>query len=607
MIKQEDITVLIDKARSGDRAATKRLVEDIRPHLFEYVNRLTLDADLAHDIVQDSVVTMMEQLPSLEDSERLWPWLSTIALNKTRRYYRDNGRHQASLDRVQAKQPTCNDHDAVADAITRELRQIVLEAMRQLKPDQRTALVLRCYEQLSFREIADRTGLSEFRARALFVRAKRALGKGLARKGYGKSSLLGALLVFGKLTATSEASLAQVSVSTTTVEVGLLPVLSVLFTQKATLLTLAAAGTVSALGPVMMPSPVPDVPMAYSAAVQRSQGPTHRHWFYYPPGSVNTVWIQVRSVDKNGNTTPLWLQNEHANFRRRGDSVQICNAHLWQQDGSVMRLPTDGPTLTTFLDRMEGRSGGPVHPVRLGRDGLLATREAQGPWGILPDFDATDQRCYNDPWPAQLPIVDQRDALHKRGWTHFTIKGDLRGYAITGAGRIPLVPAQTQAHGPWIRMHIDPQGILTDNGGTCLLTDAQGRVTRRFRGGTCFSGLMRPWQGLHTIDTIRRDAALAQIPFETEWTAQGTRAMIYVRCRAVEITYDIDMLRDLISEIRFTWPDGSEGLLRFSYGQRLGRTEANAIESPARPKRRSRGRAPGITWLVRLAEGTLGQ
>ena len=606
MAKQANISILIDRARNGGREATKTLVEGIRPRLFEYVNRLTLDADLAHDIVQDSVITMMEQLPSLENNERFWPWLSTIALNKTRRYYRDNGRHQASLDRAQAKKPTCNDHDAVADAITHELRQIVLEAMRQLKTDLRTVLVLRSYEQLSFREIAERTGTSEFRARALFVRAKRALGKGLARKGYGKSSLLGALVVFGKLTATSEVSLAEVSISTATVEAGLLPVLSVLFTQKATLLILAAAGTVSALSPVMLPSPAPDMPMAYHPAVQRVQNTTHRHWFYYPPGSVDTVLIQVRSVDKNGNATPLWLQNEHANFRRRGDSVQICNARLWQQDGSVMRLPTDSPALTAFLDRTEGRSGS-ANPVRLSRDGLLVTREAQGPWRILQDFDATDQRCYSDPWPPQLHIVDQRDALHKRGWTTFTIKGDLRGQTITGNGSIPLVPAQRQAHGPWIQMHIGQQGILTDNGGTCLLTDARGHVTRRFQGGTCFSGLMRPWQGLHTIDTIRRDAALAQIPFETEWTTRGTQAVVHVHCETVEITYDIDMLRDLITEIHFTWPDRSEGLLRFTYGHQLSRTNAHAIEPPALPKRRSRGHTPGITWLTQLAEGMLGQ
>jgi RNA polymerase sigma factor (sigma-70 family) len=603
-------TKLVEKARQGNKAAIKSLVEGMRTRLHEYVNRLTLDPDLTDEIVQDSLITMMEQLHTLKHTDQLWPWLSKIALNRMRRIYRDRGiRKSNSQKSLQIRQASSDDHNVVADAITQELRQIVIGAMRQLKPDLRTVLVLRCYEQLSFPEIAERTGRSDFKARALFVRAKHALGKNLARNGFGKSSLLGALLLFGKMTASSEASLSSVSVSNAVLGAGFLPTLSVAVTTKMVVATVAAVGSVSVLGRTLMqdraPSQRPAL-MAFVQATGQSGSQTHQHWYYYPPESEGTVHIQVRSGRDTRASSPILLQNEHANYSRTENTVLICNAHMSHRDGTVMRLPTDQPGLSGFLNKMDGRS---VSSKRIKSDqaGLLVIKEGQKPWHVLTDFDLGDEACYRGQWPQHLSIIDQRDNIHKRGWTYVNISGTVRGQDIYAIGCVPLVSAQCQEHPPWIRLKVGRDLVLEDNGNEACIKSGQGRLLKRYRGGRFFSGMARPWQGLHVLDTVRRDAAGRHIPFKTNFNDETGRAVVRLDYGALQIAYRISMQDDLIEEISFSLPDGSEGKLRFDYPLSLNDIDRASVSVMRSSEDWPLSRVPDITWLVELAEGTLGQ
>ncbi len=53
-----------------------------------------------------------------------------------------------------------------------KLRQIVVQSVQQLAPRHRAVLALRCYDHLSYAEIARLIGCSEIGARAMFYRAK---------------------------------------------------------------------------------------------------------------------------------------------------------------------------------------------------------------------------------------------------------------------------------------------------------------------------------------------------------------------------------------------------------------------------------------------------
>jgi CubicO group peptidase (beta-lactamase class C family) len=89
-----------------------------------------------------------------------------------------------------------------------------------LKPKYRHILALRCFDELSYAEIATIHGGTELQARLLFFRAKAHLRQQLSRHGYGRGQMLGALGLFGTLTAWPKAETAYAAVAEGTLKVG---------------------------------------------------------------------------------------------------------------------------------------------------------------------------------------------------------------------------------------------------------------------------------------------------------------------------------------------------------------------------------------------------
>ena len=110
--------------------------------------------------------------------------------------------------------------------------------MSCLKTRHRAVLAMRCYEQMSYDEVAESLGCSNIAARMLFYRAKKSLGKELARHGLGKGGVLMALILFGKLTATTEAAVAGISVSAASLKIGIPATVISILLSKSLLVTL---------------------------------------------------------------------------------------------------------------------------------------------------------------------------------------------------------------------------------------------------------------------------------------------------------------------------------------------------------------------------------
>jgi RNA polymerase sigma-70 factor (ECF subfamily) len=232
MSSLDEFAKLVENARQGEKEALDRLAEAARVRLEEYVFRLTLEQDLTQDIVQETILEMFRVFEKLKRGERFWPWLYGIATNKLRNHYGRQWRHRAESLAGAGEIAGADGRDGLADAVTREFKQIVLKSMDELQPRHRAVLTMRCYDQMAYSEIAKVMGCSEFGVRSLFCRAKKALAKKLGGYGLGKSSLLIVLGVFGKITATSEAAAANVSVTAATLKVGLAASLAATATSK---------------------------------------------------------------------------------------------------------------------------------------------------------------------------------------------------------------------------------------------------------------------------------------------------------------------------------------------------------------------------------------
>lgn len=220
---------LVRQAQLGDRVSLDRLAEGARQRLYAYIYRLTLNHDLAQDLLQETLLKMVENIKELEHPERFWSWLFRTALGNVQHYYRDLAREQAiefsSISRKRLSQYLCEDHDdGLNRAMRKELSETIVDAMARLRLTYRNVLMLRCFEQMSFAEISEIMGCKELRARVLFYRARHSLGRQLSRRGLGKGLLVTALGVFGLLTAPADGAPAG-TVTAASLNVGLVATL----------------------------------------------------------------------------------------------------------------------------------------------------------------------------------------------------------------------------------------------------------------------------------------------------------------------------------------------------------------------------------------------
>jgi hypothetical protein len=117
--------------------------------------------------------------------------------------------------------------------------------MRKMKLSYRNILTLRCFDALSYDEIARVEGRSRLACRIMFCKAKKALRKNLARRGFDNSYLLPALTLIGTATLpeTASAVTAAAPVTTGVLSAGKVISLLSMIVSKATVLTIMCLAT----------------------------------------------------------------------------------------------------------------------------------------------------------------------------------------------------------------------------------------------------------------------------------------------------------------------------------------------------------------------------
>lgn len=624
MFNETDNVELVRQAQQGDRASLDRLAETARVRLHEYVFRMTLDEDLTGDIVQETILEMLRIFKTLQYREKFWGWLHGIAFNKVRRHYGKQWRQQ-TLRRRQAEResPIPIANDVLTEVVTDELKQIVLTSVQQLAPRHRAVLTLRCYDHLSYAEIARLIGCTEIGARAIFYRAKRCLAALLSDHGLGKGSLVLALVAFGKITAASKASAAQVAITGATLQVGPLAALLAMLTGKTGLIALAAAGTVAAASVAISPQTLRAVlpgdarrtDSLPTSPWQAASTQLQECWYYFPEGGQTPVMIRLLEPDagKPAATCRI-LQNQYANYHYDdGDeTIRIKNYHAWKPDLSVTGLPTDDPALSRFLAQVQGHAAD-VELTRNRAAGLLVicrheSERAGQIWRIDRHMNVLDEEYFHFSWPQTTPVVDDRDAMHRRGWTFFRIDGRIGDREVSGTGRLPFVYASAREHYPWLRIEVDGRQTCVDTPQGAARYDRTGRATELLPGGSFFQGLPRPWAGLHCIDTIRRDAAQRRLRFETIRQDDGAHVKVIVHTMPIGLVYTVDMQTDIVETIELFEAAPVEsnriGQLSFTYLQEIPEPADRSFDGPREPRS---GPAvsdrTGLLWLTQLAGG----
>jgi hypothetical protein len=400
-------------------------------------------------------------------------------------------------------------------------------------------------------------------------------------------------------------------------KVGLLAGMLGLATTKTAIISMAAAGALT-VGTVVTTSQFHDSAAGPGSAGTTSivsplatmNGGPQGFYYYFPQGPGGPVMLRAEPKTGGGRLTQRVLQNTYANYSYQGSVVHINNYRAWLEDLSVFRLPTDSSELRAFLGRVEGTYAGPQPISAKGKNLLVVTERDETseslPWTVR-HSNVLDEDYFQSDWLTDARTEDHRDAMHLRGWTYFRIQGQVNDQTVRGAGRVPFVYASAPEHNAWLKLKIGKNLSIVDSGGSAYVRDAEGDVLGKYRRGSFFQGLGRPWMGLHTIDTVRRDAAEQKVWFETALSDDGSDVLVTTVHGRTKLAYTIDLEADVIERIDFLKDDAPAGYLEFEYLQDLDGGGSEFATPRSADYRTSFRESQGMLWLVQLAEGSLGQ
>ncbi len=151
----ESELTLIDRAREGDRHAFGELVLRYRKRVVNLVYRICGDAETAQDMAQETFIRAWKNLPNYRPRSAFISWLYRIATNATLDMLRRE-RETIDVDEIPLA-AAGKSMEAAMEA--KDQADLVRQAVLSLPPASRSVLVLREFESLSYREIAETLGI----------------------------------------------------------------------------------------------------------------------------------------------------------------------------------------------------------------------------------------------------------------------------------------------------------------------------------------------------------------------------------------------------------------------------------------------------------------
>lgn len=146
---------LVDRARSGERAALRELVDLHKDRLFAFIWRMVRDHHEAEDVCQDAFLKAFASLNTFSTEFRFSTWLFTIGyrvcLNRLRRKRHASAKSEfASMADPDGKVA----FEAIESEEAGRIRGLVWSAVELLSPPQRAAVLLFYRHEFCCQEIS---------------------------------------------------------------------------------------------------------------------------------------------------------------------------------------------------------------------------------------------------------------------------------------------------------------------------------------------------------------------------------------------------------------------------------------------------------------------
>lgn len=157
--------LLVKSYVAGDENALAILIKRHQSKIYGFIYSKIADSDLSNDIFQDTFMKVIKTLKSNSYNEegKFLPWVMRIAHNLIIDHFRNNKKmpmlretEEFSIFSIL----TDNSQTIEGQIITAQIEFDLNRIINELADDQKEVLVMRLYQDLSFKEISELTGVS---------------------------------------------------------------------------------------------------------------------------------------------------------------------------------------------------------------------------------------------------------------------------------------------------------------------------------------------------------------------------------------------------------------------------------------------------------------
>ena len=156
---------LVSSYIEGDEFSLEILIKRHKQRVYSFIYSKVYDRDIAEDVFQDTFIKVIRTLKRGKYNEegKFLPWVMRIAHNLVIDYFRKNNRMpkfdntgEFSIFSVLSDTSLNAEKALIKDQVETDVRRLIEE----LSDDQKEVLMMRMYQDMSFKEISERTGVS---------------------------------------------------------------------------------------------------------------------------------------------------------------------------------------------------------------------------------------------------------------------------------------------------------------------------------------------------------------------------------------------------------------------------------------------------------------
>lgn len=158
-------SLLVKSYVAGDENALATLIKRHQSKIYGFIYSKIPDRDVCDDVFQDTFIKVIKTLKSNSYNEegKFLPWVMRIAHNLVIDHFRKNKKmpmfretEEFSIFSIMSDNSMTIESKMISDQVSLDLKKLIQE----LPEDQKQVLIMRMYQDLSFKEISELTGVS---------------------------------------------------------------------------------------------------------------------------------------------------------------------------------------------------------------------------------------------------------------------------------------------------------------------------------------------------------------------------------------------------------------------------------------------------------------